>query len=152
MRGADYIIKRTGFALVTVFLAVTINFLLFRAIPGDAVTNLSRVPQVTQETREALRREFGLDKSEWAAVPHLSTPARPAVTSGISFGNRQPVLDNLREDLKNTIPVVLVGTMFAAVLGTVTGDLGAGGAARRSTTPASSARSPSTRCPPSGSA
>jgi ABC-type dipeptide/oligopeptide/nickel transport system permease component len=120
VRGADYIIKRTGFALVTVFLAVTINFLLFRAIPGDAVTNLSRVPQVTQETREALRREFGLDQSEWQQyLIYLRQLARGNL--GISFGNRQPVLDNLREDLKNTIPVVLVGTIIAVVLGTVTG-------------------------------
>jgi ABC-type dipeptide/oligopeptide/nickel transport system permease component len=109
---------------VTVFLAVTINFLLFRAIPGDAVTNLSRVPQVTQETREALRREFGLDKSEWEQyLIYLRQLGRGNL--GISFGNRQPVLDNLLEDLKNTIPVVLVGTMFAAVLGTITGVISA---------------------------
>jgi ABC-type dipeptide/oligopeptide/nickel transport system permease component len=124
VRGADYILKRTGFALVTVFLAVTINFLLFRAVPGDAVTNLSRVPQVTQETREALRREFGLDKSEWEQyLIYLRQLARGNL--GISFGNRQPVIDNLREDLKNTIPLVLAGTLFAVVLGTVTGVISA---------------------------
>jgi ABC-type dipeptide/oligopeptide/nickel transport system permease component len=120
VRGADYIIKRTAFAVVTVFLAVTINFLLFRAIPGDAVTNLSRVPQVTQETREALRREFGLDQSEWQQyLIYLRQLGRGNL--GISFGNRQPVLDNLIEALKNTIPVVLAGTLLAVVLGTVTG-------------------------------
>ena len=30
MRGSDYIIKRTGFALVTIFVAITLNFIIFR--------------------------------------------------------------------------------------------------------------------------
>jgi len=38
MQRSDYIIKRTLFALLTVFVAVTLNFVLFRALPGDAVT------------------------------------------------------------------------------------------------------------------
>ena len=34
MRGADYFIKRFLFAVVTVFVAITINFALFRLAPG----------------------------------------------------------------------------------------------------------------------
>ena len=37
MRGIDYVLKRTGFALITVFVAITLNFVLFRALPGDAI-------------------------------------------------------------------------------------------------------------------
>ena len=40
VRGADYFLKRTAFALVTVFVAITLNFIIFRAAPGDAVTGL----------------------------------------------------------------------------------------------------------------
>jgi ABC-type dipeptide/oligopeptide/nickel transport system permease component len=40
VRGADYVIKRTLFALITVFVAITMNFALFRLAPGDAVSNL----------------------------------------------------------------------------------------------------------------
>jgi ABC-type dipeptide/oligopeptide/nickel transport system permease component len=124
MRGVDYIVKRTGFALVTVFVAITFNFLLFRAVPGNAVTNLARVPQATQETRAALTRDFGLDKSKWEQyVIYLRQLAHGNL--GISFGNRKPVAQNLAEDLRNTIPMVLLGTMFAAVFGTVTGILAA---------------------------
>ena len=32
MRGADYVIKRTAFALITIFVAVTLNFVLFRGL------------------------------------------------------------------------------------------------------------------------
>ena len=54
MRGTDYVVKRTAFALVTIFVAVSINFVLFRLAPGSAVSNLSRVPHATQELRQAL--------------------------------------------------------------------------------------------------
>ncbi|HEY4459117.1 MAG TPA: hypothetical protein VGN81_32690, partial [Pseudonocardiaceae bacterium] len=62
MRGADYLIKRGFFALVTIYVAITINFFLFRVLPGNAVTDLSRVPHASPQLRHALLTEFGLDK------------------------------------------------------------------------------------------
>ncbi len=124
MRGADYVIKRVTFAVLTVFIAVTLNFVLFRLAPGSAVTNLSRVPHATPETREAIKRQFGLDKSKFEQyVIYLKQLARGNL--GISFANSQPVSDNLRTALINTIPMVFLGTMFAIVLGTLTGILAA---------------------------
>ena len=120
MRGADYVIKRTAFAVVTVLVAVTLNFILFRLAPGSAVSNLSRVPHATQETRDALKRQFGLDKSRGA---QYAIYLRQLVHGnlGVSFQNSQPVVDNLKTDLANTIPMVLLGTVFSIVLGTLTG-------------------------------
>ena len=124
MRGADYVIKRTGFAVVTVFVAVTLNFLLFRLAPGSAVSNLSRVPHATQETRLALKRQFGLDKSKPEQyVIFLRELAHGNL--GVSFENSQPVIDNLKTDLANTLPMVLLGTVFSIVLGTLTGVIAA---------------------------
>ena len=124
MRGADYVIKRTAFAVVTVFVAVTINFALFRLAPGNAVTNLSRVPHATPETRLALKRQFGLDKSKAEQyVLYLKQLARGNL--GVSFANNQPVSSNLRTAIENTIPMVLLGTVFAIVIGTLTGVLAA---------------------------
>jgi ABC-type dipeptide/oligopeptide/nickel transport system permease component len=124
MRGADYVIKRVGFALLTVFVAVTLNFVLFRLAPGSAVTNLARVPHATPETRLALKREFGLDKSKLQQYfIYLKQLAHGNL--GISFANSQPVRDNLKTALTNTIPMVLLGTFFAIMLGTITGVLAA---------------------------
>lgn len=124
MRGADYVIKRVAFALLTVFIAVTINFALFRLAPGTAVTNLARVPHATPETRLALKREFGLDKSKLDQYfIYLKQLSRGNL--GISFENSQPVRDNLKTALINTIPMVLLGTLFAIVIGTITGVLAA---------------------------
>ena len=62
MRSADYVIKRGFFALVTIFVAITINFFLFRVLPGSAMSNLSRMPRATPKLQHALTAEFGLDK------------------------------------------------------------------------------------------
>jgi ABC-type dipeptide/oligopeptide/nickel transport system permease component len=124
VRGADYVIKRVAFALLTVFIAVTLNFVLFRLAPGSAVTNLARVPHATPETRLALKRQFGLDKSKLAQYGiFLKQLVRGNL--GVSFENSQPVAKNLRTALINTIPMVALGTIFAIVIGTFTGVLAA---------------------------
>lgn len=124
MRGADYVIKRSAFAVVTVFVAITINFALFRLAPGNAVTNLSRVPHATPETRLALKKQFGLDKSKPEQyLLYLKQLARGNL--GVSFANDQPVANNLESAIQNTIPMVLLGTVFSIVIGTLTGVLAA---------------------------
>jgi ABC-type dipeptide/oligopeptide/nickel transport system permease component len=124
VQGADYVLKRIGFAIVTVFVAVTINFVLFRLAPGNAVSNLSRVPHATQQLRHALEVEFGLDKSKWQQyVIYLKQLAHG--NFGISYANQQPVSTNLRVDLINTLPMVTLGTLFAIVFGTFTGVIAA---------------------------
>ena len=124
MRGADYIVKRVLFAIVTVFVAITINFVLFRLAPGSAVSNLSRVPHATQELRQAIKQQFGLDKSRGEQyVLYLKQLAHGNL--GVSFANSQPVSSNLATALKNTIPMVLLGTLFAIVVGTLTGVISA---------------------------
>jgi ABC-type dipeptide/oligopeptide/nickel transport system permease component len=120
VRGADYIVKRVVFALLTVFVAITINFALFRLAPGSAVSNLARVPHATPETRLAIKRQFGLDKSKFQQYwIYLGQLVRGNL--GVSFANSQPVSTNLRTALINTVPMVLIGTVFAILLGTLTG-------------------------------
>ena len=124
MRGADYIIKRTAFALVTILVAVSLNFVLFRLAPGTAVSNLSRVPHATQELRQALKRQFGLDKSRGEQyVIYLKQLAHGNL--GVSFENQQPVSTNLKTAILNTLPMVGLGTLFAIVIGTLTGVIAA---------------------------
>jgi ABC-type dipeptide/oligopeptide/nickel transport system permease component len=124
MRGADYVIKRTIFAVVTVFVALTINFALFRLAPGSAVTNLARVPHATPELKNVLRKQFGLDKSKGEQyVLYLKQLAHGNM--GISFDNQQPVAHNLWAALKNTLPMVALGTIFAIVFGILTGVIAA---------------------------
>lgn len=124
MRGIDYVLKRLGFAIVTVFVAVTINFVLFRLAPGNAVSNLSRVPHATQELRRALAVQFGLDKSKGEQyLIYLKQLVHGNL--GVSYENEQPVSTNLRVALVNTLPMVTLGTVFSIVIGTLTGVIAA---------------------------
>jgi peptide/nickel transport system permease protein len=124
VRGIDYVLKRVGFAIVTVFVAVTINFVLFRLAPGSAVTNLSRVPHATLQLRHALKVQFGLDKSKGEQyVIYLKQLIHGNL--GISYENQQPVSTNLRIALINTLPMVTLGTIFSIIFGTLTGVIAA---------------------------
>ena len=119
MRGADYVIKRTVFALMTVFVAVTLNFIIFRAAPGDATTAL-RCRNCPIEFKEALRKELGLDKTKVQQYGiYLKELAHGDL--GRSFVSRQPVTDELATPIKNTIPMVLLGEVIAVFLGILTG-------------------------------
>lgn len=119
MRGADYFLKRTLFALVTVFVAITLNFIIFRATPGDAVTGL-RCQFCTLEFKEQLRAELGLDKSKWEQyVIYLQSLAQGDM--GNSFVTREPVVDELIDPLLNTLPMIALGTAFSIVFGILAG-------------------------------
>ena len=124
MRGADYVLKRVAFAIITVFIALVLNFALFRLAPGSAITNLSRVPHATPETRQAIARQFGLDKSKGEQfLIYLKQLAHGNM--GVSFENSQPVSKNLRVAISNTLPMVGLGTLFAIIFGTLTGVIAA---------------------------
>ena len=119
MRGADYFLKRTLFAIVTVFVAITLNFIIFRATPGDAVTGL-RCQFCTVEFKEQLRAELGLDQSKWEQyVIYLKSLAQGDM--GRSFVTREPVVDEVLDPLLNTLPMIALGTAFAIVFGIVAG-------------------------------
>jgi ABC-type dipeptide/oligopeptide/nickel transport system permease component len=122
--GADYVIKRSLFAIATVFVAVTLNFVLFRALPGDVVSNMARVPHATSQLKQALTREFGLDKPMWEQyVIYLRNLLH--LNLGISYANQQPVWTNLLQKLGNTIPMVGLGTLIAIIIGVISGVLSA---------------------------
>jgi ABC-type dipeptide/oligopeptide/nickel transport system permease component len=124
VRRGDYLVKRGFFALVTVFVAITINFFLFRVLPGTAVTDLARVPSSTSKLRHALTVQFGLDKPKWEQyLIYIRELAHGNM--GVSFATQQPVSHLLLADLKNTIPMVTIGTIASIVVGVVTGVLSA---------------------------
>ena len=106
--------------MVIAFLAISFSFVLFRALPGDAVTNISRVPNMPPEAREAIRAEFGLDKPlSTQYVLYLKELVQGNL--GLSFQTRQPVLGEVLERVRNTIPMVGVGAVVAILVGTLIG-------------------------------
>jgi len=81
MRGFDYVGKRVLFAALTVFVAITLNFVLFRTLSGDAVSAL-RCKQCSQAFKDEQRRDLGLDQSKWVQYKlYLASLARQRVAS-----------------------------------------------------------------------
>lgn len=116
MRGSGYVLRRLIFAVVTVYIVLTLNFLLFRVLPGNAVTRISRIPNASPELKHSIEVEFGLNKSVWSQYwSYLDQLVHGNL--GISYVNQEPVLDNLRTALLNTIPMVAIGTVLALVVG-----------------------------------
>jgi ABC-type dipeptide/oligopeptide/nickel transport system permease component len=119
VRGADYVVKRMFFALATVLVAITLNFVLFRTLSGDAVSAL-RCRQCTPQFKAYERQALGLDQSKlkqyWLYIDHLAHG-----DMGRSLRTQEPVWQTLWTPLKNTMPMVILGTLFSIVLGIATG-------------------------------
>lgn len=124
MKRWRYLIRRMGASLMTIYFAVTFNFLLLRVMPGDPTSRLARVPNGSEQTRREIIRQFGLDESIWHQyLAYLRQLAHGNL--GISFTDQEPVTTHLLEALRTTLPMVTVGTLLAIVLGLVTGVLAA---------------------------
>ncbi len=123
MRGADYLIKRVAFAILTIFFAATLNFIIFRAAPGDVASAL-RCRNCPIEFKEALREEFGLDKP---MIEQYGIYLKELLQGnmGSSFVSQQPVWDELKTPLLNTLPMLALGTAFSIVFGIAAGVIAA---------------------------
>jgi ABC-type dipeptide/oligopeptide/nickel transport system permease component len=119
VRGIDFVVKRIAFAIVTVFVAVTLNFVLFRAIPGDAIQAL-RCQHCTVQFKNSLRKELGLDKSKWTQY-RLYVAGLLHGDLGKSLRTQNPVTTELWPSIKNTMPMLALGTVFAVVFGILVG-------------------------------
>jgi ABC-type dipeptide/oligopeptide/nickel transport system permease component len=119
VRRADFVIKRTGYALVTVLVAITLNFFLFRVIPGDTVSGL-RCQSCTPQFKAAIRKQYGLDKPKvqqyFIYVDRLAHG-----DLGTSVYDNEPVWDDISSPLLKTLPMIIVGTLISILLGIAAG-------------------------------
>lgn len=58
-----YVSKRLFQALITLFLASALSFLIIQLAPGDFVDTLKQNPRITPERIAEIRQQWGLDKS-----------------------------------------------------------------------------------------
>ena len=117
--GLSYVGRRALFALITILVAISLNFVLFRLAPGDRTSAL-RCQACTAEFKEQMRADFGLDKS----IPEQYVLyMRQTLTGdlGSSFVTQQPVTGDLWKAIRNTVPMILLGTVISIALGLITG-------------------------------
>ncbi|WP_041077765.1 ABC transporter permease [Thermotoga caldifontis] len=58
----SYLVKRAIQMLVTIVLALTVSFVLIRALPGDPAERFYGDPRIPEEVKQEIKAAFGLDK------------------------------------------------------------------------------------------
>jgi len=128
MRGrGGFLLRKVGWALVTIAVVVTFNFLLFRVLPGDPAKSGMRDPRLNPAAVEALRERFGLDKPVFLNLEgghpldtqftaYLGALARGDLGTSYAFRD-QPVSDMIGQALVNTLWLILPAEVLAIVLG-----------------------------------
>jgi peptide/nickel transport system permease protein len=107
-------------SLLTLAFVVCFNFFLFRVVESDPVATLFRGHNLTQEQRDELTREFGLDKSTGGQfVAYLEQTA--TLNLGRSYQTNQPVWDEIKNDAGPTIALVGISAILSAVFGVMLG-------------------------------
>jgi len=115
-----FILKRLVISLFLIWVVVTLNFFLFRILPGDPVRFLFNDPRMTEEIRQRLYASFGLDKPLPVQYGlYLLNAARGEL--GKSFVHLEPVAKIVGEKLLNTIILVGPATLIAIILGSLLG-------------------------------
>jgi peptide/nickel transport system permease protein len=118
-----YILKRIIMIIPVLIGLSLLLFVISRLLPGDPV-GLAAGPRATLEQIEALRVEFGLDKS--LPVQYFNYIAGLLSGDwGASLITRRPVLDDLRIYLPATLELVVFSMTLSVIIGVPLGILSA---------------------------
>ena len=133
----QYIVRRLLQAIPMLLLVSIILFTLVNIAPGGPMSAYSRTNRMPEETKEAIRRSFGLDKplpvqyivwlagNDWMAIDSDgngitdSYGTRRGVLRGdfgFSYKNREPVLDQILDRLPDTIYLMGITLMVVAIV------------------------------------
>ncbi len=122
MSRRDYIARKLIFALITLGIVFTINFFLFRVLPGDPVRAvIGRNIRMSQQSQQDLREQFGLDKPIFPDQFFNTLQQYLQGNLGISWSLRRPVGEVLLAKLGNTLLLVTLGQFFSIILGVTLG-------------------------------
>lgn len=111
----SYVIKRLVYALIVLYVILTLNFVLFRVMPGDP-TKMIIDPNFTPEAKAELRSQYGLDDPPLKQyVTYMGNLLK--FDMGLSFSTRRPVWSELKERLPNTIKLFLCTFILTSLTG-----------------------------------
>jgi len=120
----EYLIKRIIIIILLIWTIVTVNFVLFRMIPGDPVRLLFFDPRITAEAQKKLASSFGLDKPLYGQYfIYLSNLVKG--DWGKSFLYREPVLGIVTKRLFNTLILLVPAVLLAVIIGNLLGVIAA---------------------------
>ena len=127
---ANFVLKRLGFAVITLLSVLTIVFFIVRILPGDPAQVILG-DQASQAAIEALRTRLGLDRPIWVQYFEFMGGVFTG-DWGRSMVTGRPVI----REIMNVLPATIELTVAALILGAVIGiPLGVWSAIRRNTVP-----------------
>lgn len=116
----SYVAKRLVFAAITIFIIMTLNFVIFRLMPGNPISLIADVVRLRPEQIQRLHELFGLDKPLWDQYIQYLTQTLQGFY-GYSFYTQHPVSQDIMERLPNTLLLVGTATALSIVIGMVVG-------------------------------
>lgn len=120
---AGYLLKRIGKGMLTVFISITITFLIIRCMPSNPV-DLMVDPKLGEETRQALIVEYGLDKSIFEQYIVFWKDLF-SFDLGTSFKSHEPVFNILMQKLPWTLLLLIIVVLLTLIIGIPIGMLAA---------------------------
>jgi len=116
----SYIAKRVIFAAITIFIIMTLNFVIFRLMPGNPIAMIADVVRLRPEQIRRLYQLFGLDKPIWDQYVQYVIQTLQGFY-GYSFYTQRPISQDIMERLPNTLLLVGTSTVLSIILGMVVG-------------------------------
>ena len=118
----EFIIRRTIQTVIIFFIMITFNFFLFRIMPGDPTAILVGNPNITQETRERIIQQFGLDKPLWMQyILYIRELFRGDLGVSFYFTGEPVVKIILGQRMINTLVLMGSATALSVLIGFITG-------------------------------
>ncbi|WP_037366171.1 ABC transporter permease [Nakamurella lactea] len=118
-----FVLRKIGRALLTIFFAVTVTFLLLRLLPGDPAQAVAN-PNMTAEMRATLLTQYGLDQSLLTQYGKYLWQLLHG-NLGVSFAQGVPVTTVLMERLPWTLLLTGSALILTALIGIPLGVLAA---------------------------
>ena len=119
-----YVLRRTVYALITLFAVTCITFAIPRIMPGSPITYFANPHIITSPAAlEALKQRFGLDKPVWVQFTlYLENLFSWPPNFGLSYlFYPTPVFTVIMEYLPWTLFLVGVSTIITAIIGILIG-------------------------------
>ncbi len=115
-----YLLRKIGWALLTLLFVLTANFFLFRVMPGDPVALLGRSQRLSAAALDRQREVFGLDQP---LLAQYATYLRQTLSGnlGVSIISGDDVWSMIAARMWPTVLLVGVGTALAALIGVLAG-------------------------------
>ncbi|MGH7310127.1 MAG: ABC transporter permease [Candidatus Rokuibacteriota bacterium] len=116
----QYVLRRVGLAVPTLFLVSVLVFLIMQLMPGDVATRMVE-GHAYAPTLEALRKDLGLDRP--LHVQYLDWIGGILLRGdfGRSYWTRQPIWDEFVRRFPVTLELALLTILISVVIGVVVG-------------------------------